>query len=256
MADCEGSSSDDDEDYLPDENVSEDDSGDGYGASKKSTTTASNSSRVRKKGGIKHDDDEDSHNDSGSGTNRKEWEEEEMLMKQRKEEAAKKAREEEIWTSFKKDTSFKPALKSTSSKTLPSSSDSKMSITRTYDFAGEAIRVTKTVDLSSEEAKNVKRDEGIKKNEATTLLKPVGISGIKRSGGLTSVLGKISKKPKMSTLEKSKLDWETFKDQEGIEDDLRNFNKDGYLEKQAFLQRADERQFEIEKDMRKGTRRK
>lgn len=72
----------------------------------------------RKKGGIKHDDDEDSHNDSGSGTNRKEWEEEEMLMKQRKEEAAKKAREEEIWTSFKKDTSFKPALKSTSSKTV------------------------------------------------------------------------------------------------------------------------------------------
>ena len=39
------------------------------------------------------------------------------------------------------------------------------------------FRVTKTVDLSSEEAKNVKRDEGIKKNEATTLLKPVGISG-------------------------------------------------------------------------------
>ena len=41
-----------------------------------------------------------------------------MLMKQRKEEAAKKAREEGIWTSFKKDTSFKPALKSTSSKTV------------------------------------------------------------------------------------------------------------------------------------------
>ncbi|KAK2560806.1 Craniofacial development protein 1 [Acropora cervicornis] len=109
-----------------------------------------------------------------------------------------------------------------------------MSITRTYDFAGEAIRVTKTVDLGSEEAKNVKRDEGVKKNETTSLLKPVGISG----------------------WEKSKLDWETFKDQEGIEDELRNFNKDGYLEKQAFLQRADERQFEIEKDMRKGTRRK
>lgn len=29
--------------------------------------------------------------------------------------------------------------------------------------------------------------------------------------------------------EKSKLDWETFKDQEGIEDDLRNFNKDGWV---------------------------
>ncbi|XP_067052209.1 craniofacial development protein 1-like isoform X2 [Acropora muricata] len=195
MADCEGSSSDDDEDYLPDENVSEDDSGDGDSASKKSTTTASNSSRVRKKGGIKHDDDEDSHDDSGSGTNRKEWEEEEMLMKQQKEEAAKKAREEEIWTSFKKDTSFKPALKSTSSKTLPSSSDSKMSITRTYDFAGEAIRVTKTVDLSSEEAKNVKRDEGIEKNEATTLLKPVGIKS-REVEGSPVFLGKFQRNPR------------------------------------------------------------
>lgn len=27
--------------------------------------------------------------------------------------------------------------------------------------------------------------------------------------------------------EKSKLDWESFKDQEGIHDELRNFNKDG-----------------------------
>jgi len=33
------------------------------------------------------------------------------------------------------------------------------------------------VDLGSEEAKNVKRDEGVKKNETTSLLKPVGISG-------------------------------------------------------------------------------
>lgn len=41
-----------------------------------------------------------------------------MLIKQQKDEAAKKAREEDIWASFKKDTSFKPALKSTSSKTV------------------------------------------------------------------------------------------------------------------------------------------
>lgn len=58
----------------------------------------------------------------------------------------------------------------------------------------------------------------------------------------------------MSTLEKSKLDWETFKDQEGIHQELQNYNKDGYLEKQAFLQRTDERQFERERDMRQGKR--
>lgn len=204
------------------------------------------------------DDDGDKDDDSDSETNKrkKELEEEERRMKQQREEAAKKAKEEELWASFQKDTAFKPSSKPTSSKTVPSSSESKISITRTYDFAGEAIKVTKTVDLESKEAKSARTVEDVKKSEASPVVKPVGLGGIKRIGGLSSVLGQISKKPKMSTLEKSKLDWDTFKDQEGIQDELRNFNKDGYLEKQAFLQRTDERQFDIERDMRKGTRRK
>ncbi|XP_068721726.1 craniofacial development protein 1-like isoform X1 [Montipora capricornis] len=300
MSDSEHSdySSEDDEDYLPDEHASEEDSED------EDSKTAANSTRVkiqthdlfdagamfyqlsyeasqlgasqfcwahvfplrdlkppeffRKKGGIRLDDDGDKDDDSDSETNKrkKELEEEERMMKQQREEAAKKAKEQELWASFQKDTAFKPSSKPTSSKTVPSSSESKISITRTYDFAGEAIKVTKTVDLESKEAKSARTVEDVKKSEASPVVKPVGLSGIKRIGGLSSVLGQISKKPKMSTLEKSKLDWDTFKDQEGIQDELRNFNKDGYLEKQAFLQRTDERQFDIERDVRKGTRRK
>lgn len=83
--------------------------------------------------------------------------------------------------------------------------------------------------------------------------------GIKRVGlgGISSVLGQIGKKAKISTLEKSKLDWDNFKKQENIEEELNTYNKgkDGYLERQDFLQRADVRQFEIEKQLRNSSRR-
>ena len=51
----------------------------------------------------------------------------------------------------------------------------------------------------------------------------------------------VKKPAKMNTLEKSKLDWNTFVGKEGIEDELKHHNKDGYMEKVAFLQRTDER---------------
>ena len=49
------------------------------------------------------------------------------------------------------------------------------------------------------------------------------------------------KVPKMNTLEKSRLDWQGYVDREGLRDDLKYKNKDGYMEKVAFLQRVDDR---------------
>jgi len=43
---------------------------------------------------------------------------------------------------------------------------------------------------------------------------------------------------KMNVLEKSRLDWAGFVDKEGINDDLKRFNKDGYVERQEFLKRT------------------
>nr|CAD7419945.1 unnamed protein product [Timema poppensis] len=76
-----------------------------------------------------------------------------------------------------------------------------------------------------------------------------GDGGLK---GLSSVLGQLGRKPKLGTLEKSKLDWENFKSKEGLQDEIHTFNKgkDGYLERQDFLQRTDLRQFELERDLR------
>ncbi|KAG0173020.1 Craniofacial development protein 1 [Apophysomyces sp. BC1034] len=49
------------------------------------------------------------------------------------------------------------------------------------------------------------------------------------------------KVPKLNTLEKSRLDWQGYVDRTGIRDDLKYRNKDGYMEKVAFLQRVDDR---------------
>ncbi|KAH8553935.1 bucentaur or craniofacial development-domain-containing protein [Umbelopsis sp. PMI_123] len=59
------------------------------------------------------------------------------------------------------------------------------------------------------------------------------------------------KTPKMNTLDKSKLDWQGYVDREGIREDLKYKNKDGYMEKVEFLQRVDDRRIQ---DLKAGQR--
>jgi len=129
---------------------------------------------------------------------------------------------------------------------------SKITIKQVFDFAGEKIEVEKEVDKDSKEAKKLLAEQEKMSNQKTALLvRP------KVGGGLSQVVGGIlNKKSKMSILEKSKMDWTTFKKQEGIEEELKthNIGKGGYLEKLAFLDRSDLRQFEIEKAIREKQR--
>lgn len=67
------------------------------------------------------------------------------------------------------------------------------------------------------------------------------------SSGVDQVLASLDAPKKVSTMEKTSLDWDKFKEAEGIEDELQQYTKDGYLEKQDFLQRVDLNQFELEK---------
>ncbi|KAG0373357.1 swr complex subunit [Mortierella sp. AD032] len=64
----------------------------------------------------------------------------------------------------------------------------------------------------------------------------------------------VKKPPKLNTLEKSKLDWKNFVGKEGIEDELKHHNKDGYMEKVAFLQRTDERRDAEYQELKKKRR--
>lgn len=129
-----------------------------------------------------------------------------------------------------------------------------ITIERTYKFAGETIREKKTVPISSAEAveylNNLKFQETKAEQEVSTkkiveqeakddivdrnnLRRP-----LKRKPMLEQIISG-SLKPKLSTLEKSKLDWATYVDKEGINDELNAHNKDGYLAKQDFLNKVD-----------------
>lgn len=143
--------------------------------------------------------------------------------------------------------------------------EEKVKITKIFEFAGEEVKVEKEVSADSAEARlSLTSAENSMKTDAST--SPAGRGrgrgggrGIKRGGlgGISSVLGQIGKKAKISTLEKSKLDWDNYKKQENLEEEIitHNRGKDGYLERQDFLQRADLRQFEIEKQLRNSSRR-
>ncbi|GMR54937.1 hypothetical protein PMAYCL1PPCAC_25132, partial [Pristionchus mayeri] len=124
--------------------------------------------------------------------------------------------------------------------------ESTTKITEVFDFAGQEIKVEKEVTL--EEAKA--HEEKLQKQEEASK-KPV----IKRVG-LGDALTMIAKKPKMSVLDKSNLDWKSFKQEQKIDEDLaiHNRGKNGYLNKQDFLIKADHAQFEKERAMRDAIR--
>lgn len=117
-----------------------------------------------------------------------------------------------------------------------------------FEFAGEEVVVEKKVTATDDVL-------GKQTGSSTKTIIPTGRAG-SGGGALGSILGALNKKNKISTLEKTKLDWTRFKDQEGITEDLNTHNKgkDGYLERQDFLERTDVRQFEIEKSLRQTKR--
>ncbi|XP_071566137.1 craniofacial development protein 1 [Temnothorax nylanderi] len=199
-------------------------------------------------------------------------EEEECKEKKELTEEEEKKRADSLWADFMKDTAVAKTKPQNSINSINKSKErsppiqkpkvqEKVKITKVFEFAGEEVKVEKEVSVDSAEARlslSAAENSAAKPPESTSpAAKERG--GIRRVGlgGISSVLGQIGKKAKISTLEKSKLDWDNFKKQENIEEELNTHNKgkDGYLERQDFLQRADVRQFEIEKQLRNSSRR-
>lgn len=69
---------------------------------------------------------------------------------------------------------------------------------------------------------------------------------------MDAVLEQIKKKQKLSVLDKTKKDWGEFKEEKGLDEELDAYKKSSnqYLDKVNFLQRADFREFERERDAR------
>ncbi|KAM6252807.1 craniofacial development protein 1 [Porphyrio hochstetteri] len=229
-------------------------------------------SRKRKKGGLLLEPDEKEEETAQQNEEEEEEEVDNVEQVERNREEEEKKKEDALWASFLSDVGQKPkavaATQGTQAKKAEEEKSGKklqdkpkepekpkdsgkVTITKVFDFAGEEVRVTKEVDSNSKEAKSF-----LKQQEKMQVAAPASlptVSGVKRPSGMSSLLGKIgSKKQKMSTLEKSKLDWENFKEEEGIVEELaiHNRGKDGYIERKAFLERVDHRQFEIERDIR------
>lgn len=204
------------------------------------------------------------------------------------------ANEDALWASFLSNTgqtASKPASSKSNppSKTVTSTSNGnakqaekpnlqkpaqqKKVVTEIFEFAGEKVEVQKEITVSGSKKDSSDEQNSEKSNlsaatasstvssKATTIPsfnRPRSSGGGGGSGGLSSVLGQLGKKNKLSILEKTKLDWTGFKRNEGIDEELQTHNKgrEGYLERQDFLQRTDLRRFEIEKNMRQTNRRK
>ncbi|XP_062209694.1 uncharacterized protein LOC133911455 isoform X2 [Phragmites australis] len=127
------------------------------------------------------------------------------------------------------------ALAAVKDATAAASGRGKVEITEVRDFAGKDIEIKKLVDADSKEA--------IEKAKAA------GAS----PSALDNILEQIKKKQKLSVLDKTKKDWGEYKgDNRGVEEELDAYKKSSnqYLDKVSFLQRADYREFERERDAR------
>lgn len=147
----------------------------------------------------------------------------------------------------------------------PKKEEPKMSLTEaaaemirietTYTFAGKLVRESKMVDANSAEAKaflnstsGLMQDSGDKGAHKSYVTVFRTVSGSEEPVPLRIKLKRPSlidkflagdKKNKLTTLEKSRLDWASFVDKKRLKDDLSLHNKAGYLEKQDFLGRMD-----------------
>jgi len=132
------------------------------------------------------------------------------------------------------------SVSTSTSKSIIPSTKTATATNKIFEFAGETVEVQSKVSVAPKA--------------------PAVVAGVKRpgGGGLSSVLNQLTKKNKLSVLDKTKLDWDGFKQNEGITEELQTHNRgrEGFLERKDFLQRTDLRQFEIEKNMRMTTRRK
>ncbi|XP_068459582.1 craniofacial development protein 1 isoform X2 [Clinocottus analis] len=229
--------------------------------------------RKRKKGVLKVDEEEE---DGGGAEAEEAWPLQEAVGKgpavREEDEVRQKKKSDDLWASFLSDVGSRPKEDTPASKEettgltiaplrseTKASAPAKVTITKVFDFAGEEVRVNKVVSADSKEAKiylksqESKQEESGDEEEAPSPALP-GTSA-KRAAGMSSILGRMaSKKQKMSTLEKSKMDWDAFKSEEGITEELaiHNRGREGYVERKNFLERVDHRQFEIEKAVRQS----
>lgn len=153
-----------------------------------------------------------------------------------------------------------PSVKQEQPKPIVADTEANQTIRieTSYTFAGKLVKESKLVDANSAEAKAyLESTSGIQlsaKNEdqrrlyVTVVREAKGtgekiplIIKLKRPSLIDKFLAHGDKKNKLTTLEKSRLDWASYVDEKRIKDELSLHNKAGYLDKQDFLSRMDQK---------------
>ncbi|CAH8864445.1 unnamed protein product [Trichobilharzia szidati] len=152
-----------------------------------------------------------------------------------------KAREDKIWEEF---------LKSDGSS--KATDGEKVKVVKKYQFAGEEVEVTETVSKTENISKIPQNQNNTSTNAQPPKLKPPTL-GPGLASALQNLKSTVNKLPRLSTLEKSRLDWKQYVQKESLEDDLKAHNKgkDGYLERQAFVSRTSEREYQYRQELKK-----
>lgn len=154
-------------------------------------------------------------------------------------EEEEKKRADDLWASFLGDTetppttakvdqkSQKESIKKTVEPIIEKPVKEKVTVTEIFEFAGEEVKVTKEILVDSVESRLGTSSKSVDSSPATQKKGKFPFVGTPRpsGGGISAVLGQLGKKNKIGTLEKSKLDWNSFKSQEGIDEEIQTHNK-------------------------------
>lgn len=186
--------------------------------------------------------EEDDPEDSDTGTSKKRTKKTKKASKRREAKASileeisdtekpldaeeVKRREDALWADFlggteepaepKKESaaSSKPALsaaKPTTSKLNIPARKPPADINEIFEFAGEKVEIPAKTSAPQTTAETSPAPK---------------FAGVKRpSGGLSAALNQLTKKNKLSVLEKTKIDWDGFKSNEGIGEELQTHNR-------------------------------
>ena len=141
-------------------------------------------------------------------------------------------------------------------------SEETITIKRSYVFAGENITEEKVVPKSSAEARLYLESQATGSNSATLqgtkppLRRPKKRPSIfepNPEGIVKGLPSGTSKGPKLNTIEKSKLDWASHVDKEGLKDelDMAGKAKGGYMDRMDFLGRSEAKREEEMKNARR-----
>ncbi|KAI4255099.1 MAG: hypothetical protein LQ352_002728 [Teloschistes flavicans] len=140
-------------------------------------------------------------------------------------------------------------------------SEATIVIKRTYKFAGETITEEKVVPKSSAEARVYLESQAAQVSPSPVVGgKPIRRPMKKKSmfepnpdGHVKGLVATPSKGPKLNTIEKSKLDWASHVDKEGLKEelDVAEKAKGGYLGRMDFLGRSEAKREEDLKNAKK-----